>query len=98
MSRRDGYRAQPCDPRIVGPINLPNLRAEERLSLLALIRTAIERVPRYPRKAILLTARDSLGPVELSAHLGCRPAEANEITRRGWARLERELRKGGVME
>lgn len=98
MQRRDGYRAQPCDPRVVSPINLPNLRAEERMSLMALISEAIERVPKQQREAILLVAREGMGPVELSAYLGCCPAEAGEILRRAWARAERELRRAGVME
>lgn len=97
LQRRDGYRAQPCDPRVVGPINLPSLRAEDRLLLLSLIGQAVERVPRRQRKAVLLVARDGMGPVELSAHLGCRPVEAGEMLRRAWARTERELRRAGVM-
>lgn len=96
--RADGLRAQPCDPRVVSPLNLPNLRTEDRLLLLSLIGQAVARTPRRPRQAILLTARDGMGPVELSAHLGCRPREASEIVRRGWERLERELQRAGVMD
>lgn len=98
MARRDGYRAQPCDPRAVSPINGPNTRAEDRLLLLGLIGEAIGKVPAQPRKALLLTVRDGLAPVELAAHLKCSEREASRTLREGREMLERGLRKAGVME
>lgn len=98
MARRDGLRAQPCDPRAVGPINLPNLRAEDRLLLLSLIGDAVRRTPKRYRLALLLTARDGMGPAELSAHLGCTPQWAAVTVREGWVLLERRLKRRGVLE
>lgn len=106
MACYDGYRAQPCDPRIVGPINAPNTRGEDRLILLALIGKAIRNVPAQPRKALLLTVRDGLTPVEVAAYLhtrkctnGCNCSErtASRTLREGKAMLERKLKKAGVM-
>lgn len=98
MARRDGYRAQPCDPRAVSPINGPKTQAEDRLLLLGLIGDAVRKVPARPRRALLLTVRDAMGPVELSAHLGCTPRWAAVTVREGWVLLGRRLRQRGVLE
>lgn len=98
MACRDGYRAQPCDPRAVSAINAPNTRGEDRLLLLALIGEALRKVPAQSRKALLLTVRDGLTPVELAAHLRCSERAASRTVREGTAILERKLRKVGVIE
>lgn len=97
MQRRDGLRAQPCDLRAVSPINGPNTRAEDRLLLLSLIGDAIRKVPAQPRRALLLTVRDGLTPVELAAHLRCSDQQASRALREGKEMLGRRLRKVGVM-
>lgn len=98
MACHDGYRAQPCDPRTVSAINAPNTRSEDRLLLLALIGEALCKVPAQPRKALLLTVRDGLTPVELAAHLKCSERTASRMVSEGKVMLERRLRKMGVME
>lgn len=98
MSRRDGLRAQPCDPRAVSPINGPNTRAEDRLLLLGLIGDAVRKVPSRERRALLLVVRDGLTPVEVAAHFKCSEWVASRTLREGRERLERRLRKAGVLE
>lgn len=98
MQRRDGLRAQPCDPRAVSPINGPNTRAEDRLKLLSLIGDAVRKVPSMERKALLLTVREGLTPVELAAHLKCSERAASRTLSEGKAMLARKLKKAGVLE
>ena len=98
MARRDGLRAQPCDPRAVSAINGPKTRAEDRLLLLGLIGDAIRKVPAQQRRALLLVARDGLTPVELAAHLGCSEWRASRTLREGREMLGGRLKKMGVLE
>lgn len=98
MARRDGLRAQPCDLRAVSPINGPNTRGEDRLLLLGLIGEAVRKVPAQPRKALLLTVRDGLTPVELAAHLKCSERAASRTLSEGRAMLGRRLKRVGVLE
>jgi DNA-directed RNA polymerase specialized sigma24 family protein len=96
MSRRDGLRAQPCDPRAVSAINGPK-SPEDRLLLLGLIGDAIRKVPAQQRRALFLAVRDGLTPVELATHLGCSEWVANRTLREGWEMLGRRLRHVGVV-
>lgn len=98
MSRRDGLRACPADPRMVSPLNAPKVGAEDRLLLLALIGDAVSQTQVRYRRAVLLVVRDGMGPTELSAHLGCSPRWAAVTIRAAWRDVEGRLRRAGVME
>ena len=95
--RADGLRAQPYDPRAIGPINGPMTQREDRLLLLAVIGCCMRRVPKGPRRALFLASVGDLDQVSIARELRCSDRWARHLIAEGREALGATLRRVGIV-